>query len=206
MKAKLFCIIKKSDVLLGSRGDRKRVLIKKTGNMAAAEPTDKKWQKEIINLHETWEFFFKSNVMYSDCAVLLASPLRYSHHRWTSVRHGDFTLRMLWGVREGVPSAWTFQEMRARKAIVRRQQRSKLWCGPTQECTQVKSYFSKTHQRKSWGGRRWAQSSPYINRGIQATAMWVLTLFMESYIVPRSFHLLLKISIYHGSLALPRWH
>ena len=174
--------------------------------MAAAEPTDKNDRKKSLISMRPGNFFFKSNVMYSDCAVLLASPLRYSHHQWTSIRHRDFTLRMLWGVREGLPSAWNFQEMRARKAIVRRQQRSKLWCGPTQEYTQLKSYFSKTHQRKIWGGRRWAQSSPYINRGIQATAMWVLTLFMENYIVPRSLHLLLKISIYYGSLGLPGWH
>ena len=48
MKAKLFCIIKKSDVFSGGWGDRKRVLVKKTGSMAAADPTDKNDRKKAL--------------------------------------------------------------------------------------------------------------------------------------------------------------
>ena len=44
----MFCIIKKSDVLSGGWGDRKRVLVKKTGSMAAADPTDKNDRKKAL--------------------------------------------------------------------------------------------------------------------------------------------------------------
>lgn len=73
MKTKLFFIIKKSDVLPGIWGDRKRVLVKKTGNMAAKEPTDKDDSKKSLIPVRPGNFF-KSNVMYSDSALLLGSP------------------------------------------------------------------------------------------------------------------------------------
>lgn len=133
--------------------------VKKTDSMVATD-LQTKMAEEIINLMGTRGFCLKSNVMYSDCAGLWASPYMFTHiiskHQSDT---GVCPLRMLWGVRR-VPSAWSFQDSSRKQLRETAEKQAVVWANSGVHRAQVLLFQSL--QRKIWGGRRWAPIQPLV--------------------------------------------